>query len=196
VPSVCVLAGGKGRRMGGGKCQALVAGRRLIDRAIETAKRTGLEVFVTGREELRVEGAEFLRDTRGEGPIAGLYSCLVRSKRTILLPCDMPLLTPEFLRFLLEESEGYDVLLCEVGGRLQPQVGVYTRRCLPAIERNIARGRFSLLSILEEGGLKVRVLGEGEVAKFGEPRRLFLNLNTREDLKLAEELLGWGPSTT
>jgi len=191
--AVCLLAGGRGRRMGGEKCGRILCGRRLIEWALEAARGTGLKVFVAGGEPIEGEGATFLRDEKGEGPIAGLLSCLRRCERVVLLPCDMPFLTSELLRFLLRRAEGLDLLAPEVGGRLQPQVGVYGRACLPIIERNIERGELSLLALFEEPSLRRGVVGEEEVRKFGDPGRLFLNLNTEEDLRRAEGLIGrWG----
>lgn len=187
--AVCVLAGGKGKRIGREKRNLLLCGRTLLERALEIARGTGLPVLVTAKETLDIPGAEFLEDSRGEGPIAGLFSCLERCHKVVLLPCDMPFLTSELLLFLLGKAEGGDILVCEGEGRLQPQVGIYSRSCLPVAERNIERGEFSLRALVEEHSLKVKVVSEEELKKFGHVRRLLLNLNTEEDLRRAEEWL-------
>ena len=60
-----VLAAGAGRRFGGPKALAILAGRRLVDRATETltAGGCGAVVVVAGAVSLSVEGATVIEPT-------------------------------------------------------------------------------------------------------------------------------------
>jgi molybdopterin-guanine dinucleotide biosynthesis protein A len=196
--TVCILAGGRGGRIGGDKCGKILGNRRLIDYSLELSRRlvtAGLAervVIAGGVSNLESGDAELIEDLAGAGPMAGLHACLVRYGRTLLLPCDMPFLNTPFLRLLLEKSRHTDIVTCRVGELVQPQVGVYSAECLGAVDEMIGQGRYSLFRMLQEGGLKVLVLEEEDVERFGDPVRLFLNINTADDLRHAEKLLGRG----
>ena len=61
----------------------------------------------------------------------------------LVLACDMPAVTAEFLRDLLDAAEraGADALLPEgASGRLEPLSAVYHRRCLATLRRAIECG--------------------------------------------------------
>lgn len=192
--SVCILAGGKGGRMGGEKCTRNLAGRRLIDHALGIARGVVAEcpggriVIAGGKNDVRIEGVEILPDVVGAGPMAGLYSSLSRYGRTLLFPCDMPFLTPRLLLFLLEESKSYDITTCRVASLVQPHVGVYSENCLEGMMHFLEGGRYSLFRFLREGGLRVRIVEEKELSELGSLRRLFFNINTKRDMDLGERM--------
>jgi molybdopterin-guanine dinucleotide biosynthesis protein A len=194
--SVCILAGGKGGRIGGEKCMRRLAGKRLIDHALGIAREvrekraSGRIVIAGGRNDVKIEGVETLPDVMGAGPMAGLYSCLSQHGRTLLLPCDMPFLTSAFLLFLLEQSRNHDITTCRVESLLQPHVGVYSQACLEKVRRFLEEGTYSLFLLVREGGLRVRMVEEEEIAAFGDPRRLFFNINTKRDMELGERMAG------
>ncbi|MBX9896764.1 MAG: NTP transferase domain-containing protein [Qipengyuania sp.] len=53
---VVILAGGEARRMGGGKPLRMLAGRTLLDRAIERAMRWSDRVVIAARSREQVAG--------------------------------------------------------------------------------------------------------------------------------------------
>jgi len=192
--TVCVLAGGKGGRIGGDKCLKTLAGRRLIDLAVDIALRVECRlkdsrvVMASRNNDLAVNGIESLRDVAGKGPVAGLYSCLLRYGSTLVFPCDMPFLPSDLLLHLVEAGRGHDLAVCRFDGLVQPQVGVYSESCLTAIEEFISEGKFSLFRIINESGLDAIILDEAELTAFGNPARMFLNINTGEQLEEAQKL--------
>ena len=185
--TICILAGGKGKRIGNEKHFICLKGKRLIDYALETADKTGLKIVLSSGQ-IKIDGVETVKDIKGEGPIAGLYACLLRYGRCLIFPCDMPFLTAEFITFLREKSHYHDITICRINGKIQPQVGVYSGSCLPYIEENIEQRKFSLLGLLEEKNIKIKVIEEVEVKNFGSPEKLFFNINTIKELKRAEEI--------
>jgi CTP:molybdopterin cytidylyltransferase MocA len=73
--AVLILAAGAGRRLGQPKASVELGGRRLIDRAIDTAARAGcVEVIAVTRADLVVEGA---RRVVNPDPDRGMASSLV-----------------------------------------------------------------------------------------------------------------------
>ncbi len=87
-----VLAGGKGRRMGGDKPWLKVEGKPMIAWAVETLERSGCEEVwaVFRRRDHRWEGP-WLVDEVGEGPAAGLRTALREFEgwRLVVTACDV-----------------------------------------------------------------------------------------------------------
>ncbi len=191
--TVCILAGGRGGRIGGEKYLKRLLGKRLIDYALDIARDVYKDagqgpVVVSCRDDiLRLDGVEILQDRDGAGPLAGLYSSLVNCGRTLIFPCDMPFLPPRLLEYLLEESRGQDITVYRYGDFVQPQVGVYSEYCLPGIVQLLQDETYSLFRLIGRGELRVRIVEEDELTRFGDPELIFLNINTPAELDEAEE---------
>src|SRR4051794_28956460 len=119
-----VLAGGAGRRMGGGKAIAMLAGRPLIVWAIDALRAAGLDRLAVAAKPdtgLPPLDAEVWREpAEPRHPLAGVTHALDRARDDVLtLPVDLPLVPPEVLR-RLAAAEG--VAVVRAGGRLHPLV--------------------------------------------------------------------------
>ncbi len=114
---------------------------------------------------------------------------ILRNSSSLIFPCDMPFLTSEFLYCLLEKSIGSDITICGVKGRLQPRVGVYLDRCLPYIEDKIEKSQLSLLVLIKNNELSANIIEEKEVKNYGQPERLFFNINTKDELEKTADML-------
>src|SRR5215472_13744884 len=81
---------------------------------------------------------------RNCGPMGGIYTALLNSKAdwNLIVACDMPGVTPDFLRGLLTAASGAgkDCVVCAgprgpAGAvRIHPLCGVYHARILPALD--------------------------------------------------------------
>ena len=118
-----VLAGGQSRRMGQDKALMLYNGRTLIDHASSLLRAAGCsEVFVSRN------APGFLNDQiEDAGPLSGVHAALDKlgnsdsEKHTelLVLPVDMPQMTPELLkRLVLVGREGPQA--CYVENRFLP----------------------------------------------------------------------------
>jgi molybdopterin-guanine dinucleotide biosynthesis protein A len=81
----------------------------------------------------------------GEGPLGGIVTALrdSASEFNLILACDMPAVSAEFLLQLLDEAEARaaGVLLPYTGGgHLEPLCAVWNRRAPPSLEAALARG--------------------------------------------------------
>ncbi|WP_308121903.1 NTP transferase domain-containing protein [Actinotalea ferrariae] len=156
---VLVLAGGEARRLGGAsKPDVVVAGRTLLDRALDAA-RGARRVVVVGPPGLARPGVTVVReDPPSGGPVAGIAAGLAAldgregvpasapsaapsdDVPVVVLACDVPLAAlavPDLLAALGEGADGAH--LVDAGGRPQ-LVAVYRRaalrRALGALERD------------------------------------------------------------
>ena len=94
-----VLAGGRSRRYGGDKSNALVGGRPLIERAIAALEQVVQDVVVVTSRQLPdgVVTPSIPDRFVDAGPLGGLHAALhtaveYGSSGVLLLACDMPLL--------------------------------------------------------------------------------------------------------
>ena len=188
--AVVVLAGGDGRRMGGSKPLRMLGGRKLIERAVEQARRWSDLVAVSVREEGQagpVAEPEII-DAEGEGPIAGLAAALRFASdngagQLLTIACDMPVL-PRDLRNRLQAAltPPMGAVLTSSGGALHPVCALWRSSALEELPTYRASGRSSLKGFAETVGYAV-------VEWPVEPHDPFLNVNRREELEAAERLL-------
>ena len=188
-----VLAGGAARRYGGRPKGLLeLGGRRIVDRVVDAlAAVTGAAPLVVANAP---EGPTWRPDLRtvpdvrpGCGSVGGIYTAVVSEAGPVLcVAWDMPFVTAELLRALVEGSAGRDAFLPESDGRrgVEPLCAVYGPACGPAIERQLDRG--DLRAVGFHADVKVGTLPLERVRAFGDPDELFLNVNTPEDLERAE----------
>jgi len=155
---VVVLAGGEGRRMGGGKPLRLFRGRSLIAHALDRARSWSPQVAVCVRSPDQVGPVAaplVLDDPDIEGPLAGLSAALTYAReegaaRLLTLPCDMPGLPDELARRLDEALvPGVGAAVAACASRLHPVCAAWdvaTQAHLPAY---LATGRSSLRGFAE-----------------------------------------------
>lgn len=184
--SGAVLVGGQSRRMGIDKPLLSFRGRRMIEWVMEALSQVVDEVLLVGRGAGRLAwlGLSTVEDlVPGGGPLAGIFTALTvaRSPHCLVVACDMPFLDPALLAYLLEQAPGWDAVVPAVDGHLEPLHAVYARSCLPVIGRMLAAGELCPLDLYPR--VRVRYVGEGEIAAFAGGRRSFINFNTPEDLK-------------
>jgi molybdopterin-guanine dinucleotide biosynthesis protein A len=119
----------------------------------------------------------------GCGPMAGLHAAMLRTNRPwiLLLACDLPRVSTEMLNNIILRAPGFDAVIPATSdGRLHPVCAIYSRTCLPAIERGLRASDNRLIRLLEEPGLQIRQLtaAEGDFTDSD-----LLDLDTREDLE-------------
>lgn len=102
-----VLAGGRSSRMGQDKAFLEYHGKPLVAHMLDVLRSTGVEdVIVSGH----VEGYDcVVDDAPFSGPAAAIRT-LISSRPSydgfLFVPVDMPLLTSDILKYLLEREEG------------------------------------------------------------------------------------------
>jgi molybdopterin-guanine dinucleotide biosynthesis protein A len=109
------------------------------------------------------------------------------SELCLVVGCDMPFLSQTLLRWLIELSPGFDVVMPVNEGFMDPMHAVYRREpVLAAVERALARGDKRLTSYLPD--VRVREVGADELRARDPELRSFFNINTPEDLERARAL--------
>lgn len=123
-----------------------------------------------------------------KGPLGGIYTGLVTSDSSVnlVVACDMPFLNQALLRYMIQLSANYDLVIPRVNSYIEPLHAVYKKSCLTHIKKMIMRDELRIYDFFNL--VKVRYVGVEEIEKF-DPRHLSLfNINTIADLELAREL--------
>src|SRR5581483_12329277 len=149
----------------------------LIDHPLAAARQAGLQAIVVAKRETELP-AGLIEDTIFEPeeprhPLCGALAALEHAARldpataVVLVGCDMPLLAPALLRWLAEAHEG--AVLIELDGHTQP----LPARCLPE-HAPLLREALAREAPLGEAlrSLGPELVGDAELARFGDPRRL------------------------
>lgn len=191
-----LLAGGGSTRYGSPKALAVVAGRSILERGLDTLDAVaGPAVIVANDPEpYAVAGREIRPDVRpGTGVLGGILTALewaaeLGRDAAVVLACDMPFVPPGLLRRLVRDAGARRVSLPESDGPrgMEPLCAVYGVECADAIARALDRGERAIVSFFSN--VDVRRLPLAEVRRFGHPERLFFNVNRPEERRRAEEL--------
>ena len=150
-----VLTGGRSSRMGRDKALLPIEGSVLVERTAERVRAAAGSVTLIGAPERYAHlGLPVAPDLiENCGPIGGLYSALKigRADWNLLVACDMPGLTAEFLRELLDAARqcGSTCLVPQTESGLHPLCAVYHRRAEGAVASAIEHKRFKMHDLLK-----------------------------------------------
>lgn len=184
-----ILAGGLSRRMGGGdKPLRALGGRPMLAHVIERLAPQCADIAINANGD-PARFAEFglpvWPDTvQGHpGPLAGILAAMESSPLpwVVTVTGDAPFLPPDLVERL--HGAGAALACAASAGRVHPPVALWPRRLAPELRAAILAGERRVGAWAAEHGVAV-------VEWEGDP---FLNVNTPEELAMAERLLRESP---
>jgi molybdopterin-guanine dinucleotide biosynthesis protein A len=186
-----ILAGGKGRRMGGEDKGLLeLNGRLLIDYIIDALRPQSGHIIINANRNLdryRASGYPVVADMLGDhfGPLAGMATGMQAATTPLLLvvPCDSPFIPAQLCSMLRIELEkkGADISVAYDGTRIQPVCSMLRCKLLP-----------DLLSYLNAGRRRVDTWVEQQrlaLVDFSAVPDSFLNMNNPSTRQIIERKL-------
>lgn len=187
-----VLAGGEARRYGGApKGLARVRGQRIIDRVAQALTAAADDLLLVANDPDAVSwlpGVRVTADLRpGNGSLGGIHAALARAEQPVLVVAwDMPFVPAALLVALRALGRGADVAVPESASTrgVEPLCAYYDPACLGPIERHLDAGDRRVVGFFEE--VRVARLPDDQVRRFGDPALMFLNVNSPDELVLAE----------
>jgi molybdopterin-guanine dinucleotide biosynthesis protein A len=166
---ICILAGGLSHRMGRDKARLRLGRRTLLGWVLAAAKTTSLPARIIRRDSIP-----------RCGPLGGIYTALNTTKADafVFLACDMPFITPELIRLLIEKlaPDRTGVFV-----RSKAEVGfpfILRRQTLPTVTGQIERHQFSLQLLARVLKAKTLTLPRAWASQLR-------NINTKEDFFIA-----------
>jgi len=193
-----VLAGGGSTRFGRDKALVEVGGMPIIARMIELLESVTTQVkIVAAPSKYAAFGAENVEDRwPGEGPLGGIITALEDAAKgpadcewNLIVSCDMPFLTREWLAFLGERAakSKAQVVFPHSASGPEPLCACWQTGAAAELRSGFERG----VRKVTEGIalLRAEVLDDADWKRFDNVGRLFWNMNTAADYEEARRIL-------
>ena len=197
--SGAALAGGQSRRMGTDKAllPLVAGGQPMLGLVLERLSSVADDVLIVANEQERYAsfGARVVPDLHSDvGALGGIQAAITSSthEHCLVVACDMPFLSFPLLQRMVSEPRNYDVLVPLIPGEsrqrgdglvFQTLHAIYSKRCLPFIEKRISEGKKQVVGFFDD--VRVRTLDVEEIARWDPDLRSFFNANTPEALLAA-----------
>jgi molybdopterin-guanine dinucleotide biosynthesis protein A len=131
------------------------------------------------------------------GPLGGIHTALAHSgagESALILACDLPFITTEFLSFLCNVHKGENpqsairnpqsiTVPLDQSNRLQPLAAIYDRPLEAVVSRMLAANEFKV--DLLHSRVSTRRVGFAEFAHLRDAERFFINVNAPEEYQAA-----------
>jgi molybdenum cofactor guanylyltransferase len=196
---VVVLAGGLGRRIGGGKAQRLLQGRPLLAHVVaRLAPQAGpgrlLLNVNDGAAKLAAYGLPVVADTLAGrlGPLAGVLAAMQFAKQAdwvVSAPTDAPFLPLDLVTTLLrcQQDTGASIVLAESEAGLAQVCGLWSVQLAEPLAQSLASGQNKVLDFAARHAFATVRFPPQQIG--GRSVDPFFNINTPDDLAAAERLL-------
>lgn len=193
--SCIVLAGGKGLRLGRDKALEVIDGSNLLQRVVSQLSSFNGDIIIvtaSGRSLPQFDDYPGLRIVTdiypAKGALGGIYTGLAasNSQYNLVVACDMPFLNQALLRYMVQVSPGFDLVVPRVGKWVEPLHAVYSKNCQAPIERLLKQGEIRIKALFSL--VKVRYIEDDEISRFDPKHLSFFNINTEADLEMAQQL--------
>jgi molybdopterin-guanine dinucleotide biosynthesis protein A len=193
-----IQAGGLSSRMGTDKAWLEIENRPMIERVLTAVGPVvnSLSIIVNAANPhlQRYESLAGSYDAKvvydmhdHRGPLGGIGTALTHCKSdqsALILACDMPFITTEFLAFLIDlhRREANQLTLpLDREERLQPLAGVYSASCRPAVEQMLNTNDLRVDNLCRR--VNTRRVAFSELAGLMNAERLFVNINSIEEYR-------------
>ncbi len=190
-PIGVVLAGGVGRRMGGGKATVPLHGKPLLAYPVAALQTLLPEVVVVAKRDTELPALPgipiWTEPDEPRHPLTGIVHALAQTDGRAVLVCagDMPFATTALVRMLVDaDAQGSPAVVPRTQHGLQPLLARYEPQALAPLAAALAAPL---------GPLRATVAALAPRELPCEDERLFFNVNVPEDLLTAAALLDRGP---
>jgi len=180
-----VLAGGKSSRFGSDKAFAKIGDLTIVESLFFPLSLLFKKIIVVTNfpEKYQAFPVQIVTDKiKGQGPLGGIYTGLLASdsERNFVVACDMPLINPRLIRYLVSIKEG-QIVIPQAHGKLEPLFAIYSKSCLPAIASQLKAGDNKIQNFFDK--VNTNIIKEEVFKKFDPTLTSFLNINLQKDLK-------------
>ena len=194
----CIFAGGKGRRLGGqDKALLELEGTPFWQIVSDRLRPMVNGGCVTGHMDpewrAQIDDFEFVRDCKVDGdaigPAGGLLAALEwglefagPEARLLTVPVDAPFFSENLFDHLNEGVGTAPAALATTAHQLQPTFGLWTCHLAALVRGCVEADDFALHVIAKKAG--------AAFVHFDDENRSFMNINTPNDLRLAQKISG------
>ena len=190
-----ILCGGKSSRMQTNKALLKLGDKTVIEIVAAKLKCIFNKVFISANDskeydflKLPVVNDIFI----GKGPLAGIHSALKYSstEKNFIISCDMPLISVELIKYLINFNFEKSILLPKSNGRIQQLCGIYSKSLIDEIENIFKLSekdkkiKGSIYELLERASIEIIDVDNLNIYN----KNIFLNMNSPEDYEFIKNI--------
>ncbi len=211
--AITVLIGGKSSRFGTDKGLFQVLGKPLISYQLEVLEQLDYNIFLVAHSNEQVQNyidkiditpiMGFIIDDHShlankniKSPMIGLYSAFnelnkLGYEKTLVLPCDTPLIQKEVLNLLIESSKEYDCCIPQWNnGLYEPLIAIYpVQKSFKSAITNLKKMNFKLSDLLGKNWRINNISIEKSILIKDKNLLSFININKFTDLELINKFI-------
>jgi len=214
-----ILTGGSSDRMGEPKHLLVMGGQTLLSRAVARMRPVATRIVVSGGGDAAGQWETITDAFPSGGPLAGIHAALAATGDTCaVVACDMPFFSPGLLALMEREMGDALVAVPKVGPYYEPLHAVYRPECESHIRALFDAFRTDHAGIdhagIDDAGsdhpgtragnarqarhprvadlfsrVRVHVVGEDVISRFGDAGTIFFNINRPRDYEAALKAL-------
>ena len=192
-----VLAGGGSTRFGRDKALVEMVGAPMLlrMRALLSSVSTDVHVISASHKYAAVGVTGIPDRWEGQGPLAGIITALLATKETgaaewnLIIGCDMPFLTREWLSYLVERvlASDAEVVAPKSAQGLEPLCACWRTSAAAKLQDAFDSGTRKITQAMKQ--LQLEIVDEPDWKRFDSGGRLFWNMNTAADYDEAKRIL-------
>ena len=193
-----VQAGGGSTRFGKDKALVELGGKTMLARTTELLASVCSQAMIVAAEGKYAGAPAPLLIDRwpGQGPLGGILTALqssalpgAESTWNLIVSCDMPFLTREWLEFLCQRAQrsAGQVVVAESTNGLEPLCACWKTASMPAVQAAFHSGVRKVSEAMKR--LPTEVLDVSVWKRFDTQGRLFWNMNSPADYEEAKCIL-------
>jgi len=172
--------------MGENKAFIPIEGVPIIQRIHDLFKELFEEVIiVTNQKDLfsNFDSKIYSDLIPNKGALGGLYTGLFFSsfQYSFCVACDMPFIKKPLVKYLIENTEGQDVVVPRTRDGLQPLHAIYSKGCVDSLKTMIENGKEKIIDLYRL--VRVKIVEERDFLHLDPRRESFINVNTPEELR-------------
>lgn len=191
--SFALMSGGQGKRFGSDKTKACLLGKPLFLYGLELGISVSSDVMHLSRDIFKyepfIEGVRYLSDEYPfMCPMAGMITAgnNARFDYVFILSADSPLFDRKLIKYFMELAEGHDAVIPDINGKYYNLAAIYSKKMLIGLKSFYKRGMYKIKTCLDD--FDVIFPNSSELNLLGFSEDSFLNINTYEDMKKAENI--------
>lgn len=191
--TVVLQAGGASTRMGKDKAFLSFLGVPLINRLMDRFQQLSVEMLIISNNPTAFQDIDLpiFEDIRpGRGALGGLLTALTAASTPLvgLVAVDMPFASPELIEYMVDQllESSWDGIIPSTHYGLEPLHAVYRKEsCLPLVKQAIDQDLWQMKAWHHQANLNI--LDPEKTLEISGSEHTFLNLNTPEEFRAAEE---------
>lgn len=192
MASAIILAGGENTRYGDNKALIDLGGKPLIKIIIDKISPLFNKVYVVTNntsDYYSLDNIEIVKDLYPENrsTLEAIYSGLKASddKDNMVFACDMPYLNTNLIQDMINNIKDYDLVMPVIKGKPVTFHTIYTKNCLPVMEKALEKKHKKVSRIFRE--LNVKYIQEDKLKELDPDLNSFFHIKTFVDYLVAQK---------